>query len=130
MDIGVDLDGTLALYDGYAGAYHIGEPVPDMLKRVKWWVENKIEIKIFTARAAHPEQHPGIKAWCVKYIGVELEITNTKDWTMIELWDDRCVSIEPNTGRILSVVPLPHHWEPTPEWAEYYSKYAKKEKDV
>lgn len=33
--IGVDLDGTLAYYDGWIGAGHIGEPVPAMLERVK-----------------------------------------------------------------------------------------------
>ena len=33
--IGVDLDGTLAMYDQWAGAGHIGEPIPLMVERVK-----------------------------------------------------------------------------------------------
>ena len=33
--IGVDLDGTLAMYDGWVGVSHIGEPVPAMLQRVR-----------------------------------------------------------------------------------------------
>lgn len=125
--IGVDLDGTLAIYDGYSGPYHIGAPVPKMLKRVIWWLNHKIDVRIFTARATVPEQLPGIRDWCLEHIGMELPITATKDFDMIELWDDRCISIEPNSGRILSVVPLPRQWEPTPEWVEYYGKYAKKQ---
>ena len=33
--IAVDLDGTLAKYEGFHGMEHIGEPVPGMLRRVK-----------------------------------------------------------------------------------------------
>ena len=33
--IGVDLDGTLARYDGWRGLDRIGEPVPVMLARVR-----------------------------------------------------------------------------------------------
>lgn len=36
--IGVDLDGTLAHYDGWKGADHIGEPIPAMVERVKQWL--------------------------------------------------------------------------------------------
>lgn len=31
----------------------------------------------------------------------DLEVTSEKDWLMIELWDDRAVHVEPNTGRII-----------------------------
>jgi len=48
--IGVDLDGTLARYEGWKGADHIGAPVPAMLARVKEWRSNGIEVRIFTAR--------------------------------------------------------------------------------
>jgi len=37
----------------------------------------------------------------VKHIGVELPITATKDLKMYELWDDRSICVERNTGRIL-----------------------------
>ena len=40
-----------------------------------------------------------IEAWCRKHIGAQLEITCIKDYGMIELWDDRCIQVEPNTGR-------------------------------
>ena len=99
--IGVDLDGTLAHYDGWAGAGHIGEPIPLMAQRVIEWLTFGYDVRIFTARAYLPEQIPPIKEWCLKHFGRELPVTNTKDFQMIELWDDRCVQVEPNTGRRL-----------------------------
>jgi len=36
--IGVDLDGTLAHYEGFKGAQHIGEPISPMVERVKRWL--------------------------------------------------------------------------------------------
>ena len=106
--IGVDLDGTLAHYDGFKGADVIGAPIGPMMARVYEWLEAGIEVRIVTARAATennpwPEQvAPAIKAieaWCLKHVGVVLPITASKDYAMIELWDDRAVRVEKNTGR-------------------------------
>ena len=36
--------------------------------------------------------------WCEEHIGARLEVTATKDFEMIELWDDRCVQVIMNTG--------------------------------
>jgi len=96
--IGVDLDGTLAHYDGWKGPEHIGEPIPVMLERVKKTIASGITVKIFTARCCVPEQVSFVKAWLSKQGLGDLEVTNVKDFGMIELWDDRCVSIETNTG--------------------------------
>jgi hypothetical protein len=99
--IGVDLDATLATYDGWHGEYHIGEPVPLMLARVKGWLAAGIKVKIFTARAQQPRDPAviaAIEAWCLKHVGQVLEVTNEKDYAMIQLWDDRAVAVEPNTG--------------------------------
>lgn len=41
--------------------------------------------------------------WTEKHLGVRLQATCEKDFAMIELWDDRCVAVEPNTGRALGV---------------------------
>jgi hypothetical protein len=99
--VGVDLDGTLAFYDRWRGGEHIGAPVPAMLERVKGWVMAGEEVKIFTARASVPEYIPYVEAWLEKH-GLEgLEITNQKDFQMLELWDDRCVQVKTNTGRPL-----------------------------
>ena len=99
--IGVDLDATLAEYNGWKGIAHIGEPVPQMLERVKAWLSQGAEVKIFTARAATPEAIPHIAAWLEKQGIGGLAITNIKDMKMVELWDDRAVTVEPNTGRIV-----------------------------
>jgi len=101
--IGVDLDGTLAEYNGWKGADVIGEPVPKMLDRVKTWLIQNQDVRIFTARVSsnNPnarESAIAINAWCLKYIGRLLPITSEKDYGMIELWDDRCKQVIPNTG--------------------------------
>jgi hypothetical protein len=98
--IGVDLDGTLCETETWQGFEHIGKPVPLMLKRVKIWLEMGYKVKIVTARAAESEQAiPPIKAWLRKQGLPDLEVTNGKDMDMIELWDDRCVQVIPNTGK-------------------------------
>lgn len=103
---GVDLDATLAEYNGWKGIEHVGAPVPAMLERVKRWLSWGRTVKIFTARVscAEPERSEAIKHiqdWCERHGLPRLEVTNVKDFGMIELWDDRCVQVEPNTGAIL-----------------------------
>lgn len=108
--IGVDLDGTLAHYDEFRGASHIGAPVPLMLKRVVKWLQEGRDVRIFTARV-HPANsdanvaRAAIEAWCRTNLGRTLPITSAKDKRMIELWDDRCVQVELNTGRRLDGIP-------------------------
>lgn len=103
--IGVDFDGTLATYDKYEGPAIVGEPIQKMVDRVKRWLSNGKDVKIFTARVApdHPlvEQvaaENAIKEWCVKHIGVELDVTCIKYSNMYEFWDDKAVGVEKNTG--------------------------------
>lgn len=106
--IGVDLDGTLARYDGWQGIEHVGEPIQLMLDRVKDWVATDIEVRIFTARVS---VGPGdrsamgregvtevIQDWCEKHGLPRLAVTNIKDFGMVELWDDRAIQVKPNTG--------------------------------
>ena len=96
--IGVDLDGTLAQYGGWKGADHIGEPVPAMAFRVRNWLAQGREVRIFTARASVPEQVPVVTEWCKRHFGVDLAVTNVKDFGMVELWDDRAVRVRENEG--------------------------------
>lgn len=106
--IGVDLDGTLAHYDGWKGPMHIGEPVPAMLARVLTWLTDGLDVRIFTARVSSDGTpvrdadariaHFAIKQWCAQHLGRELPITNVKDFRMVELWDDRAVQVRANTG--------------------------------
>ncbi len=99
---GVDLDGTLAFYDGWKGIGHIGEPIPKMLERVKGWLAKGELVAIVTARVALPgervQARVAIEAWCLKYLGQVIPVTHTKNFGMFELWDDRAVQIIPNTG--------------------------------
>ncbi len=104
--IGVDLDGTLAEYNGWCGVEDIGEPIPEMMSRVKRWLEQGIKVKIFTARvsgdrAEAVQSRYYIERW-LKLHGLEdLEITCSKDYAMTELYDDRAVQVEMNTGKLV-----------------------------
>jgi hypothetical protein len=106
--IGVDLDGTLAHYGGFQGVDIIGEPIAPMVERVKGWLAAGKTVKIFTARmhghgmllldGGKADVKTPIEQWCLKHLGQVLEVTNCKDFGMIELWDDRCIQVEANTG--------------------------------
>ena len=98
--IGVDLDGTLAHYEGW-GNGDIGKPIPLMMDRVVEWLKHGKEVRIFTARASDPTQTKLVEAWLHEHGLGMLKVTNVKDFEMIELWDDRAVQVIPNTGRAL-----------------------------
>jgi hypothetical protein len=126
--IGVDLDGTLAVYNGWVGPHHIGEPIPKMVARVVTWIADGKEVRIVTARVSpnksdHEECRGYVEKWLRKHIysalpetpaGTEcvIPITHEKDHLMLELWDDRCVQLIPNTGdradaMLAAQVPMP-----------------------
>lgn len=107
--IGVDLDGTLAEYHGWQGPGFIGKPVPRMVDRVKLWLSEGKEVRVFTARVFAPPDDPqrqleaafsliAIRGWCVEHLGVALPVTCQKDFGMVELWDDRATQVVTNTG--------------------------------
>ena len=119
--IGVDLDGTLACWGpGHnEDVRRIGAPIPAMVARVKAWLAEGREVRIVTARVARDFGHPVeaylavgcdsegqfvnqqlalIEAWCARHLGAILPVTAQKDFGMVELWDDRCVQVEPNLG--------------------------------
>lgn len=96
--IGVDLDGTLTRCESDQGPYHIGAPVPPMLKRVCYWIKTGRTVKIFTARAGNALEELNIHEWCVRHGLPKLEITNRKDHRMLALWDDRAVGVVRNIG--------------------------------
>ena len=97
--IGVDLDGTLAEYTEWKGLEHIGKPIPLMKKRVLEWIEAKYTVKIVTARASIAKGIPPVKEWLAENGFPDLEVTNQKDFNMIELWDDRAIQVITNTGK-------------------------------
>jgi len=112
--IGVDLDGTLAHYEGEQGVHHIGVPIPLMVGRVRKWLAEGKEVRIMTARVSGADSTDDvvrrdaekartcIKLWCSIVFGQVLAVTHRKDFKMIELWDDRVVRVELNTGKVMS----------------------------
>lgn len=129
--IAVDLDGTLADYSaGWRGAGVIGAPVPEMADRVRRWLAEGRQVRIFTARvwpitdvitdeydleSTHIRMHAdhrwqeaakaayAILEWAATHFGASLPITCVKDFAMVELYDDRAVQVEANTGRLVGV---------------------------
>lgn len=101
--IGCDLDGTLAVYDGWQGADHIGAPVPAMVARVQRARARGIEVRVLTARVCDglDSTRAAIEDWCLDHVGEILPVTNAKDYGMIEAWDDRAVQVLPNTGEFV-----------------------------
>lgn len=114
--IGVDLDGTLAEFHGWINMEHIGDPIPEMVERVRAWLDRGFDVRIFTARVDseavalslnnekdelfnHVEKVRSIiQDWTEKHLGHRLTVTNVKDFKMIELWDDRAVRVVLNKG--------------------------------
>ncbi len=106
----VDLDGTLAMYDSTFDPRHIGDPIAPMVDRVHKWLLMGYVVKVFTARA-NPRSYRSredfdntirlIQDWTEAHIGQRLEVTCEKDFSVVEIWDDRAVQVQPNTGQIV-----------------------------
>jgi len=133
---GFDLDGTLAVYDGWRGIDHIGAPVAPMVRLARRMHEIGLRIKVVTARVSPrplPETRPNpyvkhswcvqdpdvqtwalkpdwgarefVQEWCYRNLGFAPGVTHEKDYAMLQLFDDRCVQVEANTGRVLGRLP-------------------------
>jgi hypothetical protein len=111
--IGVDFDGVLVKWAGTSSAEYSpdkwGDPIPEMIDRVKRWLAKGYEVVIFTARVhpAHQKEsqiaHASIYRWCIETFGQVLEITCMKDPAMTQIFDDRAITVEKDTGRILTM---------------------------
>jgi len=99
--VGIDLDGTLAIYDGWNNG-EIGAPIESNVNKVKVWLRLGYRVKVMTARANDIKQIKIVQDWLVKQGLPPLDVTSVKDFLMIELHDDRAVAYETNTGRQLS----------------------------
>ena len=107
--IGVDLDGTLAKSVKAQTGEEIGVPIHPMVQRVKAWVAQGKDVRIFTARV-NPNRgrinavraRRAIQTWCKRHLGQVLPITYEKDWDMTLLFDDRARHVEHDTGRVHS----------------------------
>jgi len=100
--IAVDFDGTLARYDVRRGTAVIGKAIEPTLARVKHWLEAGIEVRIFTARASDPALVPPVLQWLAEQGLPPLAITHRRDNDLMQLWDDRVVQVERNSGEVLT----------------------------
>lgn len=106
--IGVDIDGTLAKYEGWKGWDHIGDPIPETVKKVKTWIDKGITVCIFTARTSEVSRARNnitfeqvkevIDNWCKKNLGFTLPIKKEKDCWMLGAIDDSIIQMDNNTG--------------------------------
>lgn len=100
--IGIDFDGTLAEYHSWPeNNERPGAPIPPIVDLLRGLLAQGEDVRIFTARASDPDQKALVEAWLASELGLQLEVTNVKDFGMIALYDDRAVQVEKNTGRIL-----------------------------
>jgi hypothetical protein len=102
--IAVDLDGTLAHYESF-GDGSVGAPIKPMVRRIRHYLKQGKDVRIFTARVAHKFGHEidgeattRIQDWCKAHLGQILPVTCSKDYNMYLLLDDRAESVIPNTG--------------------------------
>lgn len=104
--IGVDLDGSLAHYKKWKGTNQIGKPIEIMVQRVKRWLREGKQVKIFTARIDQndPEVRAAIEHWSARHIGRILPVTCRKDRNCVRIWDDKAVGIKKNHGRQTKLV--------------------------
>jgi hypothetical protein len=104
MSIAVDLDGTL-MHNNGEPINHFGPLVPAMEARVRQWIAEGQEVLIFTARVHQsgfdPEIIKKIEDWTEQTFGKRLRVTGIKECGIQQIWDDRAVAVERNTGRIL-----------------------------
>lgn len=109
MIIAVDFDGTLVEYHSFQGIGVYGPPIQIMIDRVKKWIAEGHAVVIFTSRVYEHkrnyianEEHKMIKHWlAVQGLG-DLPVTSSKWPQFNEIWDDRAITVERNTGRILT----------------------------
>jgi hypothetical protein len=112
--IGVDLDGTLVQYDERRGTEVIGDVAESMFRRVRTWMSEGLDVRLFTARATDAMLVSFLQPWLREHNLQDMPVTNRKDPGLMQLWDDRAVSVEKNTALILTpkqFVPLvPSGW--------------------
>lgn len=109
IHIACDFDRTLAHYESKKGLSYLGPAIPQMLEKVKDWLNKGYKVSIFTARVSlsgHSQvemtkQKILIQDWLIKNGLPELEITADKQPKFTHFVDDKAIGVEPNTGRMM-----------------------------
>lgn len=103
--IAVDLDGTLAHYDGWKGPEHIGVIIQSVANALKMAKDEGADIWIFTARVSDPDDAEVAGNYIVKYLtenGIPFDgLTAVKHKFFTEFWDDRAIQVIKNTGEFV-----------------------------
>ena len=100
--IAVDLDGTLAQYDGWKGIEHIGPVIPEVANAMERAQAEGADVHLFTARVSDPEDaaeaHQVISKWAEANHFNFASITAVKHKFFTEFWDDRAIQVIKNEG--------------------------------
>jgi hypothetical protein len=118
--IAVDWDGTAVEYHGWTKWNEFGRDIPAMTERIKGWLAEGKDVRIFTARMPLPQDEmveqtcyktgekfngvmmkKAIADHCEAIYGHRLRVQCYKDLHTIEIWDDRAVGVVANTGQTL-----------------------------
>jgi hypothetical protein len=105
--VGFDLDRTIAQYEGWRGELHIGAPVPGMIERIKQYLAQGIEVRVFTARMSDPDPEArlaiarAIWDYTLEHVGQGLHATCQKDYACIRIYDDIARQVIPNAGVVV-----------------------------
>lgn len=107
----VDLNGTLchhekgALVFDEAGNFLIGKPINKMVRRVRRWLSEGMEVRIMSGsvglggdKAASAQK--AIREWCREHFGRELKVTATITPRCIGIFNDKAHEVIRNTGRL------------------------------
>ncbi len=103
--IAVDLDGTLAYYDGWRGVDKIGHVIPEVLNALRMAQAEGAETWLFTARVSDPADAYTagmyIKKWLAENNISVNGVTAVKHKFFSEFWDDRAIQVIKNTGEFV-----------------------------
>ena len=98
----VDLDGTISCYSGKYVEGQIGSPIWSIVDLVNWKLKSGYVVKIFTARADSAVDVAAIQKWLVEVCKLPpLEVTNKKDFSVVEIFDDRAYHVNFNEGKVI-----------------------------
>jgi len=100
--VGFDFDGTLVEFPA-PGEPH-GRDIPTMVNLLRLFLDNGIQVKIFSARARNPVSKSIVQFWLDSRGLQNVPITDTKDFFMAALFDD--LAITSRAGTLLTPIPI------------------------
>jgi len=117
--IAIDLDKTIAHYDGWINAYTVGEPLEGAVEFIRTLQQAGWYIYIFSARAEDTVSKSVIQEWVCKHFPFLLDtqkifVTNVKSRDIECFVDDRAIPF----------------WGDYEATLDYLAEYVKKKEDV